>query len=117
MHMLGNALGRALHIADIRLLMRIQRRRHADCNKVHVFHKRKVICCGKHAVLYHLGQVGIHHIPDVVFPFVDKPYFFALHVKANGLKPSFCLLHCQGQSHVTKSNYTHNNFFVFDFGK
>ncbi len=113
--MLRNLGGRVPHAAQIRLLMDVQRRRHTDRDKIHVFDKGKIRGRRQKPFVHQLLQVLVHHIANVVVPLVHHLHFSRLLVETDGLKSRFRLFHRQRQSHIAKADHAHGDLSFCDF--
>ena len=90
--------------------MRVQRRRHADRDEVHVLHKAEVGGCRQRSRLHQLFQIAVHHVPDVVVSGVHQLHLFRLHVESDGLEPGLRLLHRQRQPHIAEAYHPDHDF-------
>ena len=102
-------------IADVRLLVLVQRGRHADSDKIHIPDKIKVIGSAQHSGRDRFFKVRAHNVPDVILALIDHIDFFPLHVKADGAKPMLCLFHSQRQPDITQAAYAHCQSVISDF--
>ncbi len=104
-----------LYIADIRLLIFIKRRWHADCNSINILNERVVRCGGKLAAFYNLFQGIADNIANVIFPGIYSIDFLGLYVETNGAKAGLCKFNGERKPHITESNDPNNSCFVFNF--
>lgn len=115
MQIFCNGLGGTLYIADVRLLVLVQRGRHADGNRVHIFDKREIGCGGKFPGLHNLFENIVHNVPNVVMPCIDQIYLLALYVKANGLVAGLGELRRKRQAHIAQAHNTDHCGLVCNF--
>ena len=107
MEVAGYGLGGIPDIADIRLLVGVQRRGNTDGDEIHVLDKGEVGGGPQHPGGHQLPQVGIHHVANVVRPGVYQVHLFLLDIKADGTKPMLGLVHRKRQAHVAQAADTH----------
>ena len=111
---LGDGDGGIPDVADVRLLVLVQRRGHADGDEIHITHPGEIRGGAEHSGLHQLFQIRVHHVADVVFPGVHHVHLFLLDIKADGAEPVFRLIHRQGQSHVSQTADTHGQGLILD---
>ena len=112
-----NGLGGALHIADIRLLVFVERSRHADGDGVDFLDKRKVGSSGKLSGFHHVFQRVADDVADVVVPGVDGVNFFRLHVEADGFVAGLREFHRERQADVAEAHNADNGGLVLYFAQ
>ena len=115
LEILGDLDGGVLHIADVRLLVGIQRGGDADGDKVHIADPGEIGGSAEHTALHQLCQLVVHHIADVVLTGVDQIHLFLLHVKTDGLEAVACLVHCQRQTHIAQTAHAHGQGLILNF--
>ena len=115
LQMARNGPGRIPNVADIRLLMGVQRRGYADGDKIHVLYEGKVGRGPEHSGGYQLPQIRVHHVPDVVLPRVHHVHLFLLDIKADGTKAVLGLVHRQRQTHIAQTADAHEQSLVLNF--
>ncbi len=108
-------LGRVFHIADIRLLIFVQRRRDTDSNGIYTADKRKIGSRRKPAAFHHLFKSIADDISNIIVTGIYGLDFFVLYIKADGFIAGFCKFHRKRQPHVTQAHNADNGGFVFDF--
>ena len=113
--MLGNALGRALHIADIRLLVLVKRRRYTDRNRINVADKIKIRGSTQETCLHHVFELVADNIADIVVAGINRIHLFGLYVKANRLITGLCHLHGKRQAYIAQTYNTDNGGLVRNF--
>ncbi len=114
---LRHGFGGALHIADVRLLVLVERRGHADGDRVHLFDEREIRSGGKPAGLHHVFEGVAHDVADIIVPGVDGLHLFGLHVEADGAVAGLCELHGQRQADVAEAHDADDGGPVFDFAE
>jgi len=112
----GDGNGGIPDVADIRLLVLVQRCRHTDGNEIYFTDFGEIRSSLQHPGGDQLLQVRIHHVADVVFPGVHHIHLFLLDVKANGAEAVFRLIHRQRQTHIPQAAHAHGQGFVLNFG-
>lgn len=96
----GYRLRRILHIADVRLLVYIQRGGYANGYEVHFFYEREIGSGAEHAVVYQLCQLCIDHVADVVVSGIHLFYLFFLYIETDSSEPGFCFFYSKGQADI-----------------
>ena len=100
MDVLGDALRRRFHVADIRLLVRVERRRHANRDGVDVRDELK-IARRTQAARFDLFLQGLaDNVADIVVAGVDHVDLRLLHVEADRFIPCAREFHRQRQADV-----------------
>ena len=115
--MLGDGDSGIPDVANVRLLVPVQRRGDADGDKVHILDEAEVGGGAQHTGLHQLLQVGVHHVADIVFPGVYQVYLLLLHIETNGLEAVLGLVHRQGQAHIAQAAHAHDQGLVLYFLK
>ena len=113
--MLGNGNGGIPDVADIRLLVLVQRGGNADSDEIHFLYKAEICGSGEPSDLYQLLQVGVDHIADVVLSGVDHIHLLGLHIEADGLKAMLRLIHCQRQTDIAQAADAHDQCLILNF--
>ena len=113
--MLGNGDGGIPDVADIRLLVLVQRGGNADSDKVYIPNKTEIGGGRQHSVLYQCLQIGIDHIADIVLSGIDHIHLFPLHIEADGLKAMLRLIHCQRQTDIAQAADAHDQCLILNF--
>ena len=112
--MFGNRDRAVANIADIGLLMRVQRRRHANRNKVDVLDERKVARCLEHSLFDQSLEIGVYYVADIVVPFVDELHLFGLDVKPDRLEAGFRLFDRKRQTDIAETDNAGNDRLIGD---
>jgi len=115
MNIFGHALCGTLHIADIRLLMGIQRSGNTDGNGIYFFNERKITCCAQFSCFYFSFQRIADNIADIVLSGIYGIYFFLLNIKADCCVTGAGKFNCQRQANVTKANNADFGCFAANF--
>ena len=99
-----DALRGGADVADVRLLMGVERRRHADAHAVALRRVGKVGRGDELSGLNERFEILVDHIADIVLPGVDHVYLFLLHIKAVDLEARLCLLHRERQTDIAETD-------------
>ena len=105
-----DALRGGADVADVRLLVSVERRRHADAHAVALRRVGKVGRGDELSGLDERFEILVHHIANVVFTGVDHIHFFFLHVKAIDLEAGLRLFHRKRQADVAKADNAESSF-------
>ena len=100
-----DAFRRGAHIADIGLLVRVQRGGHGNAHAVARGHGGKVRGGAQHAFLHDLFQVAVYHVADVVVSLIDHIHLLGLHVKADHMETGLGLFHRERKPDIAQSNH------------
>ena len=110
----GHRLGGIFDIADVGLLVLIQRSRDAYQHSVHIADKAKIRGCRELALLHDLLQRIAHNIADVILSRVYRVNLFPLDIEANGAVTGLRHFHCQGEPHIAQTDDAHHRFATAD---
>ena len=100
----------------VRLMISIQRSRNRDHDRLH-FRYSAIVLCGRKKTGFDYGfEVFVLDIANIVLSGVDMFHCIIRHFKTYDLEAFLRDCDRHGQSHVTKSYYSDNCTFVFDFG-
>ena len=108
----GDGAGGAFHIADVRLLMNVQRRGNADGHKVRAGDFFKIGGGAEHSAFHDLLEIAVHHIADIVMALVHQTDFFTVHVKTDGMKASLGLFDGQRETHIAQTDHSDAHFLA-----
>ena len=97
--------------------MHIQRRRHTDGYKIHIFYKGKIGSGAERTVPYQLRQLCIDHIADIVVSGIHQFHFFFLHVEADSPETCLGFLYGKGQAHIAQAHDAYRDFSFRNTGK
>ena len=100
-----DAFRRGAHIADIGLLVRVQRGGHGNAHAVARGHGGKVRGGAQHSFLHDLFQVAVYHVADVVVSLIDHIHLLGLHVKADHMETGLGLFHRERKPDIAQSNH------------
>lgn len=94
--------------------MLIERRRHTDCNKIHILYKTKICCGNQHFLLYQPLQITVHDVADIIMAFVYHVYLAVLHIESDRVKSCFRLFYCQRKSYISQADNSYFNLPIFN---
>ena len=96
MQVLCDSLGGRFYVADVGLLVGVERRRYADRDEIHIFDELEIGRRTEPALPDKSFEVGVYNIPDVVVAGVDHIDLFLLDIEADCPETGLGLLHGQG---------------------
>ena len=112
---MGDGDGALAHIADVRLLVPVQRRGNADGDKVHITDTGKVRGGGEHTALHQPLKVCLHDVADVILAAVDHIDLCLLDIEADGAKAVLRLIDRERQPDIAEAAHAHDQCLILNF--
>ncbi len=115
MQVFGDGFRGTLHIADIRLLILVQRSGNGDGHRVHALDEGKIAGRGKGPAFHHMFQRIAHNVADIIFARVDGIDLLGLNVKADGPVAGLCKFHGEGKPDIPQADNADDGGLVLNF--
>jgi len=114
-HVLGDGFCGALYIADIRLLVFVQRGGNGNGHRIHALNKGKVAGGGKSTAFDYLLQRVADNIADIILSGIDRINLLGLNVKTDGTVTGFRKFNGKRKPDISQADNADNSGFVLNF--